>query len=75
MLAWAGSSSTRPSRDIAFGTGAHECMAAALARHEAEVAVGRLLRVVPDLSLAGQPTYARHVSMRSMARLPVRLCG
>jgi cytochrome P450 len=62
-------------RNIAFGTGAHYCMGAALARLEAEVAVGRLLRAFPELSLAGQPTYARHVSMRSMARLPVRLRG
>lgn len=62
-------------RNIAFGTGAHYCMGAALARLEAEVAVGALLRAFPALSLAGTPTYARHVSMRSMARLPVRLRG
>jgi cytochrome P450 len=60
-------------RNIAFGTGAHYCMGAALARLEGEVAVGRLLRAFPALALAGPPTFARHVSMRSLARLPVRL--
>ncbi len=62
-------------RTITFGHGAHYCMGAALARLEGEVAIGRLLRAFPALALAGPPTYARHVSMRCMARLPVRLHG
>jgi cytochrome P450 len=60
-------------RSIAFGSGAHYCMGAALARLEGEVAIGRLLQAFPSLDLAAPPTYARHVSMRCMARLPVRL--
>jgi cytochrome P450 enzyme len=61
------------SRSITFGSGPHYCMGAALARLEGEVTIGRLLRAFPDMALAAPPTYARHVSMRCMATLPVSL--
>jgi cytochrome P450 enzyme len=62
-------------RSTAFGSGPHYCMGAALARLEGEVVIDRLLRAFPRLALAAPPTYAPHVSMRCMSRLPVRLNG
>jgi cytochrome P450 len=42
----------RPSeRSLAFGGGRHVCLGAALARLEAELAVGALLRLAPELAL------------------------
>jgi cytochrome P450 len=41
---------------VGFGHGPHYCPGAPLARQECEVAIGRLLRRYPDLSLAVAPT-------------------
>jgi cytochrome P450 len=40
-----------PERTLAFGGGRHVCLGSALARMEAELAVGALLRVAPQLAL------------------------
>ena len=40
-----------PERSLAFGGGRHVCLGAALARLEAELAVGALLRAAPGLAL------------------------
>jgi cytochrome P450 len=40
-----------PNRHQAFGLGTHRCVGAALARREFEVAIGELLRVIPDFSV------------------------
>ncbi len=40
-----------PERSLAFGGGRHVCLGAALARLEAELAVGALLRAAPELAL------------------------
>lgn len=44
---------------VGFGHGAHYCLGAALARQEAEVAFGALLRRFPDLRLAVAPEELR----------------
>jgi len=61
------------SRSLTFGSGAHYCLGASLARLEGEVALDALFRAFPDMRLAGVPSYAQHASMRKMAALPVRL--
>ncbi|NLU70283.1 cytochrome P450 [Streptomyces sp. HNM0574] len=58
-----------------FGHGVHHCLGAPLARLEATVAVGTLLRRCPDLALDADPadlTYRRPGLLRALTTLPVR---
>jgi cytochrome P450 family 142 subfamily A polypeptide 1 len=48
-----------PNPHLAFGFGPHFCMGASLARLELHVMFGELLRRLPDLHLAGDPTPRR----------------
>ena len=64
-------------RHVAFGQGIHFCLGAPLARMEAKIAIGSLLRrfpeyevKVPEEGLAYQPTV-----IRALAALPVNLHG
>ncbi|MGV9775588.1 cytochrome P450 family protein [Streptosporangium sp. NPDC003464] len=61
---------------VGFGHGLHYCLGAALARQEAEVAFGALLRRFPGLTLAVDPADLERQLMPAswrLARLPVRL--
>ncbi|TJZ57467.1 cytochrome P450 [Streptomyces piniterrae] len=64
---------------VGFGHGMHYCLGASLARQECEVAIGRLLRRFPDLSLAVAPDQLKtRVRRRQpgawrLLRLPLRL--
>lgn len=64
---------------VGFGHGRHYCLGASLARQEGEVAVGRLLRRYPDLSLAVAPDQLKTQVRRRqpgawrLLRLPLRL--
>ena len=61
---------------VAFGHGIHYCLGAALARMEAEVALGALLARFPHLSLAAAPDelrWRRTSLMNGLESLPVRL--
>ncbi|MDJ1132049.1 cytochrome P450 family protein [Streptomyces iconiensis] len=64
---------------VGFGHGTHYCLGASLARQEAEVAIGRLLRRHPDLSLAVAPDQLKTQVRRRqpgawrLLRLPLRL--
>ncbi|MEZ0073397.1 cytochrome P450 [Planotetraspora sp. GP83] len=61
---------------LAFGRGPHYCIGAALAKVEAEVAIGTVLRRFPDLRLAADPaglTWWPSAIMRGLFSLPVRL--
>lgn len=64
-----------PNAHIAFGHGIHFCLGAPLARMEARIALGALLRSVDTIELAAtepwEPRAAFHV--HGPARLPVRL--
>nr|WP_042196457.1 cytochrome P450 [Kibdelosporangium sp. MJ126-NF4] len=61
----------QPNDHIAFGRGAHFCVGAALSRLEGSLAIGTLLRHLPDLRLAGPPTWRPSRVMRSLEHLPV----
>ncbi|MCP2341517.1 cytochrome P450 family protein [Actinomadura rupiterrae] len=58
---------------VGFGHGIHFCLGAALARLEAEVAIGTALRRLPDLALAkpAEQLRWRTSSLRGLAELPV----
>jgi cytochrome P450 len=90
LLCWIGSANrdeavfARPERfDVArdanphlsFGLGIHYCLGANLARLEARVALGALLRRTRRFALAGDEALPLHPSpvFRAVTRLPVRL--
>ncbi|WP_239115062.1 cytochrome P450 family protein [Planotetraspora kaengkrachanensis] len=63
---------------LAFGRGPHYCVGAALAKVEAEVAIGTVLRRFPDLAPAvdlEELTWWPSTIMRGLFSLPVRLRG
>ena len=60
---------------LAFGGGVHYCLGAALARLEAQVAIGTLVRRFPDLELAGEPRWNGRLNLRGLERLPLAVTG
>src|SRR6516225_883580 len=66
---------TRPnSRDhLAFASGIHACLGAALARIEGATALRALFETFPDLELTAPPQHRGLVNLRGFSRLPVRL--
>ncbi|MET0388150.1 MAG: cytochrome P450 [Polyangiales bacterium] len=57
---------------LAFGGGIHFCLGAHLARMEAQIAIGSLVRRVPKLELVDAPLTWSPSMFRVLARLPVR---
>jgi cytochrome P450 len=66
-------SARRPNRHIAFGSGIHFCIGAPLARLEAPIAIGTMLRLMPDLHLDDEPIswQAEKSLFRCVSSLPV----
>ncbi|MDQ1431778.1 MAG: hypothetical protein QOF40_2380 [Actinomycetota bacterium] len=59
---------------LAFGSGIHHCLGAALARLEGRVAMGTLIRRFPQLELASDlPAWNGRLVLRGLDRLPVTL--
>ncbi len=61
---------------VAFGTGAHFCLGAQLARIEAQVAIEKVFSRFPNLSLAVPSDVLRYtgqINLRALTALPVRL--
>jgi cytochrome P450 len=62
----------RDNRHVAFGLGPHFCLGAALARMEGEIALGTLLRRLPDLRLATDHLeYRPNLAFHGLTALPV----
>ena len=61
----------RDNRHVAFGFGIHFCLGAPLARVEGQIALGTLLRRMPNLALAGTPTWRASSTLRGLEALPV----
>ena len=62
-------------RPLAFGGGIHHCLGNQLARLEAEVAIGGLIRRFPDLRLDDiqTPIWRPSLVLRGLTRLPASL--
>jgi cytochrome P450 len=57
-----------------FGGGVHYCLGAPLARLEAQIAVGTLVRRFPNIRLSDEPVEYRKIpSFRGLARFVVRI--
>jgi cytochrome P450 len=63
----------KPNHHVAFGHGAHACAGLNVARLEARLAIGALVRRYPRIELAGAPRRDRRVRFRGLLDLPVRL--
>lgn len=62
-----------PNHHFALGQGIHSCVGAPLARLEAQVAFGTLLRRLPGLRLAGENLeYRENFNFHGLKALPVR---
>jgi cytochrome P450 len=64
-----------PNPHVTFGSGAHFCLGAQLARVEAQVVIEKVFRRFPNLSLAVPADalkYTGRIGMRALTALPVR---
>jgi cytochrome P450 len=60
---------------LSFGGGHHLCLGAALARLEAQLAIGGLIRRFPRIELAAEPSWNGRINLRGLSDLPVRTSG
>ena len=61
-----------PNPHLAFSSGIHHCLGAALARLEAQIAVPAILRTLPNLRLAAPPRRRDTFVLRGFSTVPVR---
>ncbi len=67
---------TGAAQHLAFGSGIHHCLGAALARLEGRIALGTLIRRFPNVELAtDQPAWNGRLVLRGLDRLPVTLAA
>jgi cytochrome P450 len=60
-------------RHLSFGSGAHYCLGATLARAEARIALATLARRLPEMRLATDPVaWVSNITLRGLERLNVR---
>jgi cytochrome P450 len=58
---------------VSFGGGHHHCLGAALARLEAEVAIGRLFQRFETIEAMAEPVWNGRINLRGMTSLPLRV--
>jgi len=56
---------------LSFGGGAHYCLGAALARLEAQVAIGSLVRRFPTIEPTAEPEWNGRLNLRGLEKLPL----
>ena len=62
-----------PNPHLGFGKGAHSCLGSFVARMEARVALGAIVRGYSELGLDGDPVQRVNATLRGPASLPVSL--
>ena len=62
-----------PNRHLAFGTGIHACAGMSLARMEAQVGIGRLIRRFARIEPVGAPVRGGRARFRGFTSYPVRV--
>ncbi|MGA8355235.1 MAG: cytochrome P450 [Solirubrobacteraceae bacterium] len=60
-----------PQRTLVFGEGIHHCLGAPLARMEGRIAIGALLKAMPNYELTEMPERFRSHVMRGFSRLVI----
>jgi cytochrome P450 len=60
-------------KHLGFSIGPHYCLGQALARLEAQIAIGAFLREFPNAKLAGEVHWRPNIHQRRVVDLPVRL--
>jgi cytochrome P450 len=63
----------QPNRHLAFGFGIHTCAGNSLARMEAQVAIGKLVRRFKTIERAGEPVRGGRARFRGFTSYPVRV--
>ena len=58
---------------LSFGGGAHYCLGAALARLEAQVAIGSLVRRFSTIEMIAEPEWNGRLNLRGLEKLPLAL--
>ena len=56
---------------LSFGSGAHYCLGASLAKLEAAIAIGTFLRRFPDAAVSGDVDWNGRINLRGLEYLPV----
>ena len=56
-------------RHLAFAAGIHYCLGASLARLEASVAIGRLIRRFDSIELLAEPTFRDRLTIRGVEQM------
>jgi cytochrome P450 len=59
------------SKHLAFGAGIHYCLGASLAKLEASIVIGRLIRRFPTIEHAAEPVWRGRTTIRGLDRLPL----
>jgi cytochrome P450 len=60
-------------RHLAFSAGIHYCLGASLAKLEATVAIGSLIRRFPEIELVGDPHWRDRLTIRGVDRMHLRV--
>jgi cytochrome P450 len=60
-------------RHLSFNIGPHYCLGQALARLEAQIAIGTFVREFPQMQLAGEAPFRPNMVQRRPAQLPIAL--
>ena len=58
---------------LSFGSGAHYCLGASLAKLEASIAIGTFLRRFPDAAVSGDVEWNGRINLSGLEYLPVTL--